>query len=71
VIIARNRARRAPVPAAAITRMIDRWSVPTPDEAHRVSRVLSPQPLAPDDSAESQASQIARLSATIAARVAS
>jgi len=30
------------VPAAAIARMIDRWSVPTPDEAHRVSRILSP-----------------------------
>ena len=41
VIAARNRARRAPVPAAAIARMIDRWSVPTLDEAHRVTRVLS------------------------------
>ena len=35
----RNRARKDPVPAAAIARMIERWSVPSPDEAHRVSYV--------------------------------
>jgi tRNA uridine 5-carbamoylmethylation protein Kti12 len=36
----RNRERRDPVPAAALARMIERWSVPTLDEAHRVSYVL-------------------------------
>lgn len=35
----RNRNRREPVPAAAIARMVERWSVPLPDEAHRVSYV--------------------------------
>lgn len=33
----RNRARAEPVPAAAIARMVERWSVPLPDEAHRVT----------------------------------
>ena len=37
----RNRARRDPVPAAAIARMLERWSVPTPDEAHRVSYIVT------------------------------
>jgi putative nucleotidyltransferase with HDIG domain len=38
----RNRARpeRSRVPAAAIDRMLSRWSVPTPDEAHAVSYVV-------------------------------
>jgi predicted kinase len=37
VLAARNRARKDPVPAAAIARMIERWSVPSPDEAHTVT----------------------------------
>jgi len=37
----RNRARKDPVPAAAIARMLERWSVPSPGEAHRVSYVLT------------------------------
>jgi predicted kinase len=41
VLDARNRARRDPVPAAAIARMRSRWSVPAPDEAHRVTYALS------------------------------
>lgn len=36
----RNRARAAAVPAAAIERMLGRWAVPTPDEAHRVTYVV-------------------------------
>jgi predicted kinase len=38
----RNRARddRARVPATALRRMLERWSIPTPDEAHRVSYVV-------------------------------
>jgi hypothetical protein len=38
----RNAARddRERVPAAVIERMLARWSVPTPDEAHRVSYVV-------------------------------
>jgi hypothetical protein len=40
-IAARNRARRDPVPAAALARMIERWSVPTTEEAHRVTYALS------------------------------
>jgi predicted kinase len=41
VLAARNGARREPVPAAAMARMIERWSVPTPDEAHVVTYALS------------------------------
>jgi predicted kinase len=37
VLAARNAARKDPVPAAAMTRMIERWSVPAPDEAHAVT----------------------------------
>jgi predicted kinase len=37
VLTARNRARREPVPAAAMARMIERWSVPAPDDAHTVT----------------------------------
>ena len=37
---ARNRARAQPVPAAAIARMLDRWTVPLPGEAHEVSHVV-------------------------------
>jgi putative nucleotidyltransferase with HDIG domain len=33
----RNRARRDPVPRAALARMLDRWSPPRPGEAHRVT----------------------------------
>ena len=33
----RNRARTVPVPAAVIDRMLSRWSVPTPSEAHAVT----------------------------------
>jgi len=36
----RNRARRDAVPRAAMTRILDRWSPPTPDEAHRVTHVV-------------------------------
>ena len=35
----RNRARAAPVPAAAIARMLDHWTIPALDEAHRVAYV--------------------------------
>jgi predicted kinase len=37
----RNQARRDPVPAAAMRRMLERWSVPRPDEAHRVTYVVT------------------------------
>jgi predicted kinase len=37
---ARNRARATPVPAGVIDRMLDRWSVPDPTEAHEVAYVL-------------------------------
>jgi predicted kinase len=37
----RNRARRDPVPRAAIARMIDRWSVPDPSEAHELTYVVA------------------------------
>jgi predicted kinase len=40
-LTARNRARRMPVPAAVIAGMIDRWSVPSLDEAHAVTCALS------------------------------
>jgi predicted kinase len=42
----RNRERddRERVPAAAIDRMLARWSVPTPDEAHRVTHVVDEIP---------------------------
>lgn len=33
----RNRARREPVPASAIAKMIERWTVPWPDLAHQVT----------------------------------
>jgi predicted kinase len=36
----RNGARAAPVPAAVIDRMLSRWSVPDPSEAHAVSYVV-------------------------------
>lgn len=39
---ARNRARPEPVPAAAISRMLDRWTVPDPSEAHEVTYLVSP-----------------------------
>ncbi len=38
---ARNRARANPVPAIAIGRMLDRWSVPHLDEAHGVEYVVT------------------------------
>ncbi len=34
---ARNRRRPVPVPARAIERMVERWTVPAPDEAHAVT----------------------------------
>ena len=37
VLDERNRARPDPVPRAAVDRMLDRWSPPTPAEAHRVT----------------------------------
>ena len=36
----RNRERASPVPAAALARMVARWSVPTPDEAHQVTYIV-------------------------------
>ena len=36
----RNRARAAPVPAAVIERMLGRWTVPEPSEAHAVAYVV-------------------------------
>ena len=41
VIAARNRERRDPVPADAMNRMIARWSVPLPDEAHSVTYAIA------------------------------
>ena len=38
----RNAARSNPVPAAVLERLLDRWEVPTPVEAHRVDVVLDP-----------------------------
>jgi predicted kinase len=40
----RNRARDEPVPASVIERMLGRWTVPEPTEAHQVSYVLSGDP---------------------------
>jgi predicted kinase len=40
VIATRNRARPDPVPSAAMNRMIERWSVPLPDDAHDVTYAL-------------------------------
>ena len=37
----RNAARKEPVPRAAIDRMIERWTVPDPTEAHQVSYLVS------------------------------
>ena len=36
----RNRARQDPVPRAVIAKMIARWSVPDPTEAHDVTYVV-------------------------------
>jgi predicted kinase len=36
----RNRARAAPVPVAVIDRMLGRWMVPDPSEAHEVTHVV-------------------------------
>lgn len=38
----RERPAAAVVPAAAVERMLRRWQVPTPDEAHRVSYLVEP-----------------------------
>jgi len=45
-LVRRNRERddRDRVPAVAIERMLARWSVPTPDEAHRVTHVVDGLP---------------------------
>jgi predicted kinase len=40
----RNRERSRPVPAAAVARMLARWTVPAPDEAHGVTYVIDGQP---------------------------
>lgn len=37
----RNRARAQPVPVAVIDRMLGRWTVPDPSEAHAVTHVVS------------------------------
>jgi predicted kinase len=36
----RNRSRREPVPRAVVARMIERWTVPDPTEAHEVTYVV-------------------------------
>ncbi len=41
---ARNRARTTPVPAVVIDRMLVRWAVPDPTEAHQVTYVLPTTP---------------------------
>jgi predicted kinase len=45
--LARNRSRSTPVPAAVIDRMLARWTVPDPTEAHEVTYVLGPAPAQP------------------------
>ncbi|MCX5746933.1 MAG: AAA family ATPase [Proteobacteria bacterium] len=40
----RNRARAQPVPAKVIDRMLQRWSVPAPTEAHEVTYVVAGAP---------------------------
>lgn len=49
-LIRRNRTRddRERVPAAVIERMLARWSVPTPDEAHAVTYVIDGDPAQTD-----------------------
>ncbi len=42
---ARNRARDNPVPRAAIDRLLDRWTMPGPDEAHSVDHVVTQGPV--------------------------
>lgn len=44
---ARNRARPSPVPAAVIDRMLERWTVPDPSEAHAVTYALTTSAGAP------------------------
>ncbi len=39
-LVARNRARRDPVPRAVVAKMIARWTVPDPGEAHEVTYVV-------------------------------
>ncbi len=39
-LFARNRARPAPVPDDVMTRLLDRWEVPGPGEAHEVTYVV-------------------------------
>src|SRR5262249_41574022 len=41
---AQNRRRPAPVPAAVIERLLDRWEVPDRTEAHQVDRVVESSP---------------------------
>jgi predicted kinase len=36
VVLARNRARERPVPDAVIDRLLRRWEIPQPTEAHEV-----------------------------------
>jgi predicted kinase len=43
----RNRARAVPVPAAVIDRMLGRWTVPDPTEAHAVTYVVPAEPHTP------------------------
>jgi predicted kinase len=38
----RNRSRDAVVPAAAVRRMVERWTVPDPSEAHDITYVVPP-----------------------------
>jgi putative nucleotidyltransferase with HDIG domain len=43
----RNRARRDPVPAAVIRRMLERWTVPDPTEAHELTIHVAGAPVLP------------------------
>jgi predicted kinase len=43
---ARNRARSAPVPAAVIGRMLERWTMPDPTEAHDITYAITGAPSA-------------------------
>jgi len=43
-LAARNRSRPSPVPGAVVERMLGRWSVPDPTEAHRVEHLIPTTP---------------------------
>lgn len=41
---ARNRARSEPVPAAVVARMLERWTIPDPTEAHQITYAITGAP---------------------------